>query len=561
MGANSLSNEEFILRSIKIHGEKFLYNKTIYKNQKTKILICCKLHGEFETLPYNHFNQSGGCKKCCNILNGSSHKSNTKTFIEKAIKVHGNLYDYSKTIYEHSLKYIIVICPNHGEFKIKPSNHINNKQGCKLCGIIKIKNSNIKDLDIFLEQLKLKKGFENYDFSNITSIQNRHKDIVKCICKIHGEYNTTPRNILRSNFFACRECKLSNDRFDTQTFIQICSKIHNNYYNYDKINYIKSHEKVTVTCPKHGDYECSAYIHIGGGGFCPKCTNYVSSYEIEVFDFIQSIGIENLKSSVRNIDGIKEIDIFCEKYKLGIEFDGLYWHSEYFKENNYHLDKTKKMNNLGYRLIHIFEDEWLFKRNICESIIRNSFNKISNKIYARKCSIKEVSYKECEMFLDLNHIQGNCVSKYRYGLYHNNELVSIMTFGNLRKNLGTDSKFGDYELLRFCNKTNTSIVGAASKLFKHFISTINPNKIISFCDIRYGTGNVYKLLGFNFLYSTNPNYYYIKNGKRYNRFSFRKDILISKGYDANKSEKDIMKDLGYYRIYDCGSMKFEWNAV
>ena len=135
-----------------------------------------------------------------------------------------------------------------------------------------------------------------------------------------------------------------------------------------------------------------------------------------------------------------------------------------------------------------------------------------------------------------------------------------MTFGNLRKNLGQTSKEGSYELLRFCNKLNTTVIGGASKLFKYFVKTYSPEKVISYADRRWSEGKLYHNLGFDFVHNSNPNYFYVKNStiELEARFKYRKDILVSQGYDKNKTEKEIMKELGYNRIYDCGAMKFEW---
>lgn len=555
-----MTTDTFIKRSKEKHGDKFSYSQTYYVNQKTKLKLICNMHGVFETYPSSHLQGMGCCPKCKSIFNGLSHKGDTTHFIKKSIEIYGDRYDYSITEYVHSLKKVNIICKTHGVFEIKPSNHVNNKQGCPKCGLETRKKLYRKGLNSFLNELSLKENFNQYDFSNIGFFENRSNSKIECICKRHGVYHTTPRNVLRSNFFGCKKCRIEYDRYDTSKFIEISKKLHNNYYLYDKIEYIKSHEDVTITCPKHGDFICKAYIHMGGGGFCPKCTSYVSSYEIEISDFLKSIGVFDIKTSVRNIRNIKEIDILSENNKIGIEFNGLYWHSDLFKTKNYHLEKSKKMFDLGYRLIHIFEDEWIGKRSICENLLRNAFNKTDNKIYARKCQIKEISFLESKQFLNSNHIQGNCVSKYRYGLYYNGDLVSLMSFRKLRKCIGSTTNESSYELLRFCNKINTIVVGGASKLFNHFIKTIKPNNVISFCDLRYGTGKLYKKLNFNFCYNTNPNYFYIKGGKRYNRFSYRKDVLIDKGHDSNKTEMEIMKSLGYNRIYDCGSMKFEWKS-
>ena len=133
-----------------------------------------------------------------------------------------------------------------------------------------------------------------------------------------------------------------------------------------------------------------------------------------------------------------------------------------------------------------------------------------------------------------------------------------MTFGKQRKNMGNKSEENTYELLRFCNKLNTSVIGGASKLFKYFIDNYKPEEIITYADRSWSQGNLYRKLGFDFIYETQPNYYYVVDGIRKNRFNFRKDILIKDGFDPNKTEREIMLERKIYRIYDSGQLKFIW---
>jgi hypothetical protein len=250
------------------------------------------------------------------------------------------------------------------------------------------------------------------------------------------------------------------------------------------------------------------------------------------------------------------LDIYVDSHKIAFEFDGLYWHSELYKPSNYHLNKTELCEEKGIKLIHVFEDEWMFKKDIVKSRIKNLFGLNENKIYARKCIIKVVNKDNKKTFLDDNHIQGTVGSNINLGLYYNDELVSLMTFGKGRIAMGGDSN--QYELIRFCNKLNTNVVGGASKLLKHFIKTYNPNEIISYADRRWSQGDLYQKLGFDFMGTTKPNYWYTKDYRtREHRFNYRKDVLVSKGYNSDKTEFEIMNELGYERIWDCASFKFE----
>ena len=190
-------------------------------------------------------------------------------------------------------------------------------------------------------------------------------------------------------------------------------------------------------------------------------------------------------------------------------------------------------------------------------MILNKLGKTPNKIFARKTEIKEINdNKIIRDFLNKNHIQGFIGSKIKLGLFYNDELVSLMTFGELRKSLGQSDKKGSYELLRFCNKLNTSVVGGASKLFKYFINNFEFNEITSYADRSISNGNLYVSLGFNFEKYTSPNYYYIIDGVRKHRFGFRKDKLVKEGFDLTKTEIQIMSERKINRIYNSGNIKF-----
>jgi len=290
---------------------------------------------------------------------------------------------------------------------------------------------------------------------------------------------------------------------------------------------------------------------------CNPIDTQISGKELQLVKFIR----DNYENDINIKDRShisKELDIYLPDLKLAFEFNGLFWHSELYKENNYHLNKTEECEKQGIQLIHIYEDDWIYKQDIIKSMILNKLGKITNKIYARKCNIEEINNnKIIREFLDKNHIQGFVGSKLKLGLFYDNELVSLMTFGNRRVAMGKKStNENEYELLRFCNKLNTNIIGGASKLFNYFVKNYNPSEITTYADRSFSQGNLYKQLGFEFVNKTEPNYYYIIDGVRYHRFNYRKDLLIKQGFDPNKTEHQIMLDRKIYRIYDSGNLKF-----
>lgn len=320
-------------------------------------------------------------------------------------------------------------------------------------------------------------------------------------------------------------------------------------------------------CIKCENIFSSTVLGSGKIPICRKCFPITknSSLEQKIKDFLNEKNIKHIDSDRKILEG-KEIDIYLPDYNMGIEVNGNYFHSELNgdKSKLYHINKTIESNKKGVNLIQFYEDEILLKTDIVLSKISSKLN-LNNTIYARKCVIREISKKESMEFLNENHLQGYTIDKIRYGLFFNTELISVITFGNKRKSLGNKGKsLNEYELIRFCNKKYTNIVGGFSKLLKYFIKNFNPLKIITFADIRWSGVNpnntVYYKNGFKFIKKTPPNYWYIKTDKyinRHHRFVFRKDVLIKEGYDKNLTEWEIMKIKEYDRIWDCGSLKFE----
>jgi hypothetical protein len=293
----------------------------------------------------------------------------------------------------------------------------------------------------------------------------------------------------------------------------------------------------------------------------PSLTNRISLAEQEISTFIKENYKGELLTNNRNLIKGLEIDVYLPELKLAIEFDGLKWHSESSgKMRNYHLNKTLECEKKDIHLIHIFEDEWRKQKDIVKSKILNLLNKTPNKIYARKCEIREVLNSESDKFLDDNHIQGKAKSKIKLGLYYENKIVSIITLGNYRKITGLNSIHNEYELIRYCSLLNTNVIGGFSKLLKFFIKKYSPSKIMSYADRRYSKGILYEKNGFKFIKNTPPNYWYMKyHNHREHRFKYRKSELpkLLENFDSNKSEWENMKLNGYDRIWDCGSKKYE----
>lgn len=281
--------------------------------------------------------------------------------------------------------------------------------------------------------------------------------------------------------------------------------------------------------------------------------HYRSMEENNLFNFINEIYTGKILRNYRFERS--ELDIFIPDKNIAFEYNGLYWHSTINKKKKYHYDKWKKCQDRGIQLITIWEDDWKYKNELTKSLIKNKIGIINNKIGARKCEIKEISLSESKQFLDENHMQGSCISKIRLGLFYQNELISIMTFSKKRMILGNkqNSDFLICEMTRFCSKKELIVQGASSRLFNYFLKKYEPLKIISYANLDYSNGGLYNKLGFVFL-SHSINYWWAKD-KKYHRSNFMKHKINE---NNNKSESEIMKDRGFYKIYGSGNFKFEY---
>lgn len=300
---------------------------------------------------------------------------------------------------------------------------------------------------------------------------------------------------------------------------------------------------------------------------CNTCTQSGfgrSSVETEIVEWLKSHKIDNIlcNQSICK-DSQLEVDILLPDYNIALEYNGVLWHSfgttfpntahREKDKKHYHLLKYNLCQQNNIQLITIFENEWKNNKDLVKSIILSKLGITSNRIYARKCEIRQIDSKVKSIFLNNNHIQGNCQSFLNIGLYYNDELVSLMTFSN--RKMGKNNATNITELARFCNKKDTTVIGGFSKLLKCGMSLIKRD-IISYCDIRYSKGDIYLNNGFTLARQTPPNYFYIKRGQicgsrvKYQKHKLSKMIQI---FDNNLTERENMYNNKYRRIYDCGN--------
>jgi very-short-patch-repair endonuclease len=437
-------------------------------------------------------------------LHGINQKKTEAIFLEK--------YGFNTPFKNNDIKNKIknTLLKNYGVYSPLKSNQILKKvrdTTMEKWGVSNVfENEQVKE--------KIKNTFiERYGTHYSKTYEIKEKTLKTSIEK----YNS--KSYASSEFFKEKLCLLKKEKYNLNVisynnfkYTILCSNC-NNIYEISSDNIYRRHNNYTDE-----KYICTICNPIGA--------SYSSSYESIICDFLNEYNIEYIRNDQKIINPY-HIDIYIPKHNLGIEFNGLYWHSELKKEKDYHLKKYKLSKSNNVKLLQIWEDDWLNNTEIIKSIILNKLKLTPNKIWARKCIVKQISHKDTEQFLNKNHIQGYIKSFIYIGAYYNEELVSVMTFTKRKEEI---------ELIRFCSKLNTNVVGIASKLFNYFKNNFEYKEIISFSDNTISNGNLYELLGFKYD-STSLNYYWYNGIEKYN-------------HKKSSSKKK------YYKIWGAGNKKW-----
>jgi hypothetical protein len=571
----------------------FILHKIVSKDYYDKFLKkdnegICKVCGN----PAKYKNITEGyrefCSTVCSYTDRNQSRRITQEIYETRVKEKNIEIDLSRAIFIDVTTKVTLGCHKldkygveHGWYDQIPPDTFDG-HGCPKCGTErghKLQERSYEEMMILCKQ-----SHPEDDLSLLKERVNSNEKISPICCKLdifgdkHGTYDCYLNDYINKSI-GCPKC-YNERRGQTLllSFEEYREKVREKFGDEEAakvISYDGMGNKATYNCPEkfvdgteHGHYEQRAGNHLYLSANCPICfKSKKSRLETEVYEFVLKYFIE-AKDNLRNIIKPKELDVYIPSIKTAIEFDGLYWHSEAKMDKNEHLLKTELCEHLGIHLIQIFEDDWKNKRPIIESRLLNIFHKTPRKIYARQCYIKEVDQSTGKAFLETNHLQGYSSYRIGLGLYLKSNcvdtLVSLMTFSNRRVCLGkSTSEEGDFELSRFASILNCNVIGSFDRLFKNFIKTYNPLKIITYAD-RFWTANdhknVYEKLGFKFDGTTKPNYYYIINGVRKHRFGFRKAKLVEEGYDPNITEKEIMDMRGILRIWNSGNLRYVWKA-
>ena len=448
----------------------------------------------------------------------------------------------SRAAWNGSKSKIPIWCTIHETFFTQQAANHMNGQGCPQCGqdVYKAKRRKTDPVADF----QAVHG-DRYDYSRMvyTSVQDK----IEIICPTHGAFWQKPNAHLTGQ--GCAECWEDRRKaFGAQktedykaTFAERAARVHGGAYAILNLPE-DSHDTVRLNCPKHGDFEQKAFSHLDGHGCwsCGQTTNYA---QLEVAAFIESLGVTIEHENRTILDGL-HIDIWVPEKKVGVEYHGLYWHTEE-RVGGKHREKYERAVKAGVRLVQIFDFEWLEHRSAVENRLRALFS-TEQPLAARKCDLRRVENAVAREFFKNVHTQGGGQNpEVAYGLFHEDALVACMSFKKARF-----AKVG-WEMLRYASTGR--VQGGFSRLLARFVKDNEPDLITSYCDLRWGTGEVYRTNGFELDGVTPPDYWYAtKRGVRVSRYSVQHR-------PEGVSEREWVESQGYSKVLGVGHQRWVWH--
>jgi hypothetical protein len=463
--------------------------------------VVCPTHGEFSQYAAQ-FRKGRGCPKCGAEERVAASTTPQGEYIVKVAELHGGKYDYSATLFSKMNAQILVRCPTHGEFSISANKHFYGKQGCGAC-----------------------------------------------------ETQSKRTRILQFRHLA----SASKVRNTATTFFDRCAEQHDSKYTYPAQQYQGAKEPISIVCPTHGPFQQVAFAHLSGRG-CKSCGAYSPKWEADLKAWLEAKGEQVVLSAP--VLGNREIDIYLPNRRFGVELHGLRWHTESRRGAQYHREKWEAATAGDIQLIQVFEDEWNDKRAIIEARL-DAMLGLAPRYDARKLRLGVCTSVEGAAFLNRTHIQGSGRATLYYGLWDGDELKAVASFGKARTGAMTTANTGEWEVIRYASMG--IVRGGFSRLFRKFIVDHSPERVISYCDLRYGNGRVYKASGFSLELITPPDYWWVADGKvvRVPRYQTQKHKLerhpaLRAFYKPELSETEICQAAGWSKIYGVGHQKWLW---
>lgn len=544
-GTRKYTNDEFRKEAEYKFKGKFIFDKTEYINNRTNVTIYCKKHGYFEIMPKLFLSSKYGCPKCKEDALKEENEDKLNKLKEWCGE-NGMEIDFGHAKYVNNTTKMKLYCHNidndgneHGFF-YRDVKHLYRHQGCPKCG-----TRRSYTLDEFLKEVD-KKYNGKYDMSNVTEYVNNSTKIYP-ICHVkdangaeHGVFEITPHNFLKDGRNGCPKCgeKIRTDkrRKTTEQFIDEANKTHGvDRYDYTEVGYESATKPVGIICHRkdsngneHGIFYQTPDSHIRGAG-CPKCANLASKPETEIIQILKDNSIEEIECRNRKmISG--EIDIYLPSLKVGFEYDGLLWHSDFSKiRKPFHLlHKLEECEKKGITLYNIFENEYLEKKNVVENFILRRVGKLKTKdVDLTKCAVKEIDKDTASDFIMNNNLTSYSKSCLSIGVEYDGELVYTATFLSRKNNWSTNN---------LTVRLNYNDDGLFTLMINYFKENYNYDKITVKTDRRwhneYTDGEIL-LNGFKQSKKEGPKCYYTIGNQK---------LFLNKPSIKSKA----------YKLYDCG---------
>lgn len=316
------AQSRFIDSAMRVHGGKYSYEKVSYVDNETPVCITCPKHGDFWQRPHTHL-RGRGCPRCGIETRALSKKGTTQSFIEQAIDIHGNVYDYSQVEYVDCDTPVTIICPKHGSFLQTPFSHNNMRHGCPKCHKETSRDRRIeKNTGVFFEQARLTHG-DKYDYSLVEFKGLTEK--VDIICPVHGLFRQQAGYHIRGG--GCPKCYSDSKKNTLPELIERFRVVHHDKYDYSKTVYQGIKQKIIVICPTHGEFLIRPDQHLEGYG-CHECAIHDAESQLEktVRYLLDRNGLKYIQQA--SFDWLRSrnplfLDFFLPEFGVAIECQGL----------------------------------------------------------------------------------------------------------------------------------------------------------------------------------------------------------------------------------------------
>lgn len=596
------NTEEFIEKAREIHGDKYSYEKAVYTGCTKPLIVTCPLHGDFEITPHKHISGKHGCPECGKLLRAAKRNKGAQ-FVERAKAIHGDKYNYSLVDYKTCKDPVEIICNTCGKhFPQTPDNHINLQRGCPFCGMERVKEKavqrgkerkgkpNFKHRSSTEEWIakvltKHPEFADKYDYSRV--VYTKADERVEIICKTCGRV-MRPKACKHLFGQGCKTCAArktaENRAIPFNEVVERAKEVHGDKYEYFEDSYINMSEPMLIKHKKCGNvFPQRPEFHIGKKQGCPFCQHVVSSGEKDVFAFVKEHIHCEVQNNVRIVPDFfvgdkkvhkAELDIYVPELKLAIEYNGTYFHDISLKGKGYHIGKRKACEQLGIRMISIWECDWQDdrKRPIIERYLKNALGvREERTVYARNCVVKDVPQDVYREFMEANHVQGYASAKEaKCGLYtkDTNELVACMSFRILKNKDQKDTPFVMWDMVRYA--TNCNVPGGRSKLFHHMQQRFHMDHVQSFIDRDYFNGASYLKEGWDLMEDdqVSISFWSYRGGRMARQMWWKKNIpatleklgLSADLYDETKTQEWNAYNAGCKILENSGNSRFEWHS-